>query len=119
MVFIRRLFLRAVFGKENYSESVLEELQWVAENLATEKPEQLLVDGILEELSVGNYVTLDATEFQKTVNVENAFKQIDINLPLISGRIRTNGKQLSADCENFWMKYRQPIHMRILKQLMP
>ena len=74
------LFLRAVFGKENYSESVLEELQWVAEDLASERPEQLLVDGIREELSVGTYITFDAAEFQKTVSVENAFKQVDVNL---------------------------------------
>ena len=96
------LFLRAVFGKENYSESVLEELQWVAENLASESPEQLLLDGIREELSEGNYVTVDATEFQKTINVENAFKQVDISLSFDFGMDKDERETIIGRLRKIW-----------------
>lgn len=96
------LFLRAVFGKENYSESVLEELQWVAENLASESPEQLLLDGIREELSEGNYVTVDATEFQKTSNVENAFKQVDISLSFDFGMDKDERETIIGRLRKIW-----------------
>ena len=96
------LFLRAVFGKENYSESILEELQWIAENLASESPEPLLLEGILEELREGNYVILDATEFQKTVNVENAFKQVDINLSFDFGMDKEEREAIIGRLRKIW-----------------
>lgn len=96
------LFLRDVFGKENYSESVLEELQWVVENLASERPEQLLVDGIREELSVGNYITFDAAEFQKTVNVENAFKQVDSSLSFDFGMDKDERETIISRLRKIW-----------------
>ena len=37
-------FLRMAFAKENYPESVLEELQWVVDDLLSEDPD----DGLLE-----------------------------------------------------------------------
>ena len=96
------LFLRDVFGKENYSESVLEELQWVAENLATENPEQLLVDGIREELREGEYVNINAAEFSKVGNVENAFKQVDISLSFDFGMDKDERETIISRLRKIW-----------------
>lgn len=49
------LFLRLVFGKENYQETVTENLEWLAEELTEDNPADILVRNLKKELQEGNY----------------------------------------------------------------
>ena len=49
-------FLRMAFAKENYPESVLEELQWVVDDLLSEDPDDRLLEAVREEFVEGDYL---------------------------------------------------------------
>lgn len=49
------LFLRLVFEKENYQETVAENLEWIAEELVKEEPAEILVRNLQQELHEGDY----------------------------------------------------------------
>lgn len=49
-------FLRMAFAKENYPESVLEELQWVVDDLLSEDPDDGLLEAVREEFVEGDYL---------------------------------------------------------------
>lgn len=50
------LFLRMVFAKEQYPQSVVEELQWVTDELMQENPDAGLLKAIREEFREGDYL---------------------------------------------------------------
>lgn len=49
-------FLRMAFAKENYPESVLEELQWVVDDLLSADPDDGLLEAVREEFVEGDYL---------------------------------------------------------------
>lgn len=49
------LFLRFVFAKEDFSQTVIEDLEWIAEELITNNPSDLLVRNMKYELREGSY----------------------------------------------------------------
>lgn len=55
-------FLRMIFDKEAYSESVLEELQWVVDEMVEENVPSELFAAMQQELLEGDYLLPDETE---------------------------------------------------------
>ena len=49
------LFLRLVYGKEDYPETVIENLEWVAEELLKDEPAETLAGNLRYELQEGAY----------------------------------------------------------------
>lgn len=49
------LFLRLIFKKENYQETVTENIEWIAEELIKEKPAEILIRNLRQELQEGDY----------------------------------------------------------------
>ena len=49
------LFLRFAYGKEDYPETVIENLEWVAEELLKNEPAEILTRSLRHELQEGNY----------------------------------------------------------------
>lgn len=49
------LFLREIFGKELYSETVIENSEWIANELVEDHPSEFLLSGLRKEIREGNY----------------------------------------------------------------
>lgn len=49
------LFLREIFGMEEYSETVIENLEWIANELVEDHPSEFLLSGLRKEIREGNY----------------------------------------------------------------
>lgn len=52
------LFLNYIFGKENYPETVVKELRWIAEDLADKNTDLMLMDQMQKTLENGDYINL-------------------------------------------------------------
>ena len=49
------LFLRLVFSKEDYPETVVENMEWIAEELLSNEPTEILLRNLKHELQEGDY----------------------------------------------------------------
>ena len=67
------LFLWEIFGKEGYPRSVIENLEWVANELAEESPSELLLSCLRKEIREGDY-NLDNHIYVINILLESVFK---------------------------------------------
>lgn len=66
------LFLWEIFGKEGYPRSVIENLEWVANELAEESPSELLLSCLRKEIREGDY-NLDNHIYVINILLESVF----------------------------------------------
>lgn len=59
------LFLREIFGKEHYPETVRNEMEWILDELESKDPSEILVQCLKKEFTEGNYSCADGKEVDK------------------------------------------------------